>query len=89
MLKLAHSGIRYQAPIYLGSGKNKAMVAFETGSSYTTVTSDLCSNCATKAYKPGTSDTEDNLGTQWQLEIDQGGHKTNLKTFAFTDTVSG
>ena len=45
--EMEQSGFRYQAPIYFGSGKNKAMMAFDTGSSYTTVTSDLCpkTNC--------------------------------------------
>ena len=63
------------------------MLAFDTGSPYTTVTSDSCTNCHTKVYKPATSDTELNLGTQWEIDIDQGGRDVTLKVFAFTDTV--
>ena len=60
-LQLKKSGYRYQAPVYFGSAKNPAIMSFDTGSSYTTVTSDLCTNCSSKSYKPGTSETTVNL----------------------------
>lgn len=63
MIELKRSGFRYQAPMYFGTGKNKGRMAFDTGSSYTIVTSDICSGCHSKVYKPGTSDLEENLGT--------------------------
>ena len=60
---LKRSGYRYQAPMYFGTGKNKGSISFDTGSSYTIVTSDICANCHSKVYKPGTSNSEENLGT--------------------------
>ena len=87
MINLNQSGWRYQAPMFFGSDKNPAMMSFHTGSSYTAVTSDICSNCSSKAYVPASSKTENNLGAPYQLEINQGGEDITLKTFAFTDTV--
>ena len=68
--ELKRTGYRYQAPMYFGTGKNKGRISFDTGSSYTVVTSDICAKCHTKVYQPGTSDLEENLGTQWQIEIE-------------------
>ena len=49
-VELTQAGFRYQAPIYFGTGHNKGMMSFDTGTDYTTVTSDICSNCHTKIY---------------------------------------
>ena len=51
VLRTEKSGYRYQAPIFFGANKDRAMMAFDTSSSFTTVTSDICSNCKTKAYR--------------------------------------
>ena len=40
--ELNRYGYRYQAPIYFGAKKDKAIMSFDTGTSYTTVTSDIC-----------------------------------------------
>ena len=56
--------------MYFGTSKNKGNMAFDTGSPFTTVTSDICARCHSKAYKPGTSDLEENLGTQWEIDIE-------------------
>lgn len=71
-VELVKEDFRYQAPMYFGTAKNKAMMSFDTGSSYTVVTSDICptSDCASKAYKPGTSTTTFNLNMRYQLDID-------------------
>ena len=87
VLELNRGGYRYQAPMYFGTGKNKARMAFDTGSSYTVVTSDICQRCHSKIYRPGTSDLEENLGTQWAIDISQAGQDVNLKVMAFTDLV--
>ena len=72
VLELRQTGFRYIAPIYFGSSKSKADMAFDTGSSYTVVTSDICptNNCSSQAYKPGLSETENNLGKRYKLDID-------------------
>ena len=62
-------------------------MTFDTGCEYTTVTSDICSNCSSKAYQPATSETENNLATQWELDMDLGGQSVELRVFAFTDTI--
>ena len=69
-IDVSQTGWTYQAPAFFGSGKNEAKMTFDMGSSYTTVTADTCSNCNSKAYKPGTSDSEVNLGSPYQLDID-------------------
>ena len=86
-IELKRSAFRYQAPMYFGTSRNKGMMAFDTGSPFTTVTSDICANCHSKVYKPGTSDLEENLGTQWAIDIKQSGHTVELKVMAFTDMV--
>lgn len=63
------------------------MLAFDLGSSYTTVTSDICTKCHSKVYKPATSETEKNLGTQWEIDIEQATKTLELKVIAFTDEV--
>ena len=79
------AGYRYQAPIYFGANKNKALMSFDTSTSYTTVTSDLCSNCETQAYKQ--QDSGKDSGLPMQLEFNQGGQKTSLQCLTYTDTV--
>ena len=63
------------------------MMSFDTATSYTTVTSDLCTNCETKAYMQGKSENKKDLDKRWQLNFDQGGQSVNLKVMTFTDTV--
>ena len=79
------TGYRYQAPIYFGANKNKAMMSFDTSTSYTTVTSDICTNCETQAYKQQNSGKDS--GLPMQLEFNQGGQKTSLQCLTYTDTV--
>ena len=50
VFRATKSGYRYQAPIFFGANKDKAVMSFDTSTSFTTVTSDICSNCKTKAY---------------------------------------
>lgn len=77
-------GYRYQAPIYFGQSKAKAMMAFDTGTSYTTVTSEMCSNCETKAYKQGSGKNHD---LDWNLQLNQGMQEVSLNVMTFSDKV--
>lgn len=79
LLSVAKQGNKYVAPLYMGSSKQRALVAFDTGSPYVTVTSDICSNCESKAYQPALSETENNQAARWQLDIAQPGQNMVLK----------
>ena len=59
----------YQMPMLFGSNKNKAMINIDMTTSAVMVTSDICNNCETMAYKPGTSQTANSTGTRWQYDL--------------------
>ena len=52
----------------IGSSAVKANLLIDTGSSEVVVTSELCSNCVSKVYKPGNSKTTFNTGKYFQLD---------------------
>ena len=60
-----HQKHKYMSEIYFGTGLNAANVTFDTSSPYLSVTSELCSNCKSESYHPGSSKTVKNLGLQW------------------------
>jgi len=78
-------GHTYMGPLYLGSSKVKAMVNYDTGSRYVTVTSNLCSNCPSKVYSQGSSTTSNDVGTEWELTYPD--EDITVKTIEFKDTV--
>ena len=77
----------YQMPVFFGSSKNKARLALDHSTTAALVTSDICSNCKTKAYKPGTSLTTFNENTKWQFDLDQSGNPLTLQVIEFKDSV--
>ena len=55
----------YMGQLYFGSQRASANVIFDTGSSFTVVTSDMCNNCASEVYIPGKSDTVIDKENSW------------------------
>ena len=54
-------------------------------SAFLAVSSDICFNCSSEAYKPGTSKTTHNSGLQWQLAYPN--QNITLGVIEFTDEV--
>ena len=50
VLRASKNGYKYQAAIFFGANKDKAIMSFDTSTSFTTVTSTACSNCKSQAY---------------------------------------
>ena len=61
-------------------------MSFDTSTSFTTVTSDMCSNCESQAYHQQ-EESSNNRGLDFELEFDQNGEKITLDVMTFTDTV--
>jgi hypothetical protein len=72
--------------VYFGSERAPANVTFDTGSAYTVVTADLCTNCPSKAYIPGRSDTVIDKENSWQLSYPHDGNM-KLNVHEYQDTV--
>jgi len=62
------NGSYFTAEFLIGSSAVKANLLIDTGSSEFVVTSELCSNCVSKLYKPGNSKTTFNTGKYFQLD---------------------
>lgn len=54
-------------------------------SDYFVVSSDMCTHCASKKYKPGLSKTTKDLGSMWELAYEN--EPFGFKVIEFTDTV--
>lgn len=76
----------YMGQLFFGSQRAPANVTFDTGSSFTVVTSDMCSNCASEVYIPGRSDTVIDKENSWQLSYPHDGNM-KLNVHEYQDTV--
>lgn len=75
---------QYLGTLYFGSPNGqRATVVFDTGSNWLTVTSDLCKECSTQAYKTKGSDSAINTSEN----ISQKYGSADLSGLIFNDTV--
>jgi hypothetical protein len=64
----------------------EAVVAFDTGSAFTVVSSDMCFSCESQAYVPGHSETVIDHENSWQLSYPHD-NTMKLSVHEYTDSV--
>ncbi len=76
---------QYTVDLKIGTPPIQFALYLDTKSDYLVLSSELCTKCSSRAYKPGLSYTTHNLGKMWDLGFDS--EQFSFRVQEFQDTI--